>query len=503
MIHVMIVDDEPVSQDYIRGLLPWREEGFDLYSPVYNVREAKVLLQSMPVQVVILDVFMPGEDGVTLSRYIAQHYPQVAMLAISGHDDYDYVREILKNGAHDYILKHRLNAEVLLSALKVIRERLLGKGESKQDDIRFRIEGWLFSSGPCPFYPEDGRLALTVSRIPMERALSDHTRGAIVPGIISLLESNAEKDIAVVTLFRQPDFFIICTMFSEMVSERKIFNILSLHNQKNRNNIKLVYNMEYFTREYPLLAGLAHIPEHLRRLQEWLPLSVSPPASNPDITLTLARKKIFIAALEERDQAAVNTLLREIFASMPAEDSSTKLSIAKDLYDILAPAIRENDLSFTLDGYTLLELVHDKTPEESESYFKGLFRRVINEMEKSPRDYSPYIRRARGYMLEHYASDISLEAVALELKISPSYLSRLYKKERGLAFLDELNRVRVNAAKACLRDGRNLKETASLCGFRRYNYFFKVFKDYTGLTPTDFLRGLSLKNAGAPNDKIL
>jgi YesN/AraC family two-component response regulator len=499
----MIVDDEPVSQDYIRALLPWQEEGFYLYPPVYNVREAKALLQSMPVHIVILDVFMPGEDGVTLSRYIAQHYPKAAMLAVSGHDDYDYVREILKNGAHDYILKHRLNAEVLLSALKGIREKILGKGESKQDNIRLRIESWLFSSGSCPFYPEDGRLAVTVSRIPMERALSDHTRSAIVPGIISLLESNAEMGISVVTLFRQPNFFVICTLFSEVVSERKIFNILSLHNQKNRNNIKLVYNMEYFTREYPLLAALALIPEHLRRLQEWLPFSASPltSASNVDITLTLARKKIFIAALEEQDGAAVNSLLREIFMSMPPEDSSIKLSIAKDLYDILASAIRENGLTFTLDGYTLLDWIHDKTPEESESYFKELFRRVIGEMEEDPKDNSPYIRQAREYMIERYASDISLEEVAAELKISASYLSRLYKKERGLAFFDELNRVRINAAKACLRDGRNLKETAALCGFRHYNYFFKVFKDYTGLTPTDFLRGLSFKTVS--NDKIL
>jgi two-component system response regulator YesN len=100
---------------------------------------------------------------------------------------------------------------------------------------------------------------------------------------------------------------------------------------------------------------------------------------------------------------------------------------------------------------------------------------------------SDHVREAMDYILEHYASDLSLEETASALKISPSYFSRLYKRESGFSFVDGLNRVRVDAAKVCLLDGTNLKQAASLCGFRYYNYFIKVFKDHTGFTPADFI----------------
>jgi AraC-like DNA-binding protein len=49
-------------------------------------------------------------------------------------------------------------------------------------------------------------------------------------------------------------------------------------------------------------------------------------------------------------------------------------------------------------------------------------------------------------------------------------LSRLYKKETGVSFVDCLNRVRVDAARACLLEGMNLKSAAARSGFRYYNY---------------------------------
>lgn len=48
------------------------------------------------IDIVILDVSMPGKNGVVLSGMIASQYPSLSMIAVSSFDDYDYVREILK-----------------------------------------------------------------------------------------------------------------------------------------------------------------------------------------------------------------------------------------------------------------------------------------------------------------------------------------------------------------------------------------------------------------------
>jgi YesN/AraC family two-component response regulator len=209
---------------------------------------------------------------------------------------------------------------------------------------------------------------------------------------------------------------------------------------------------------------------------------------------------------------------------MPQEDRGARLSIARDIADLLAAFIRERNLRVPLESRVLLEYVQEKSPRECEEHFKKLFRMVVEELcanrvsieelcanrislgelyaNRIPTEeelctgrripgragISDHVRLAMDFMLDRYAQDISLEETASALKISPSYLSRLYKRETGFSFVDGLNRIRVDAAKVCLLDGTNLKQTASLCGFRYYNYFIKVFKDHTGLTPADFPR---------------
>jgi YesN/AraC family two-component response regulator len=120
MTRLMIVDDEVLSIEYICSLIDWEKVGYEIIAEMHSVKQAESVLESLPVDIVIFDVSMPGLTGVDLSSYIKKNHPNVAMLAISGYDNYDYVHEILLNGACDYILKHRLTKEVLLNALNEI-----------------------------------------------------------------------------------------------------------------------------------------------------------------------------------------------------------------------------------------------------------------------------------------------------------------------------------------------------------------------------------------------
>jgi YesN/AraC family two-component response regulator len=106
-----------------------------------------------------------------------------------------------------------------------------------------------------------------------------------------------------------------------------------------------------------------------------------------------------------------------------------------------------------------------------------------------PKDktYSPLISQAVEYIYKNYANDISLEKCAEITNSSYTYLSREFKQETGLRFVEFLNRHRVNKAKSLLiRRDVSMKEIVEQTGFRNYNYFFKVFKDCEGITPSEF-----------------
>ena len=83
--------------------------------------------------------------------------------------------------------------------------------------------------------------------------------------------------------------------------------------------------------------------------------------------------------------------------------------------------------------------------------------------------------------------DISLDSVAQAVSISPYYFSKLFKEETGTNFSDYLTELRINRAKQLLDEDpdRNIKEISIESGYSNPNYFSRIFKKWTGSTPTE------------------
>ena len=97
--------------------------------------------------------------------------------------------------------------------------------------------------------------------------------------------------------------------------------------------------------------------------------------------------------------------------------------------------------------------------------------------------------RARQYLDDHYAEEISLERLAETLKISPFYLSHLFSQEADFTFMEYLTHRRMGEARRLLEaGGHNVSETACAVGYRDANYFAKVFRRHFGLAPHE-IRG--------------
>ena len=92
------------------------------------------------------------------------------------------------------------------------------------------------------------------------------------------------------------------------------------------------------------------------------------------------------------------------------------------------------------------------------------------------------------YIEAHYMqNDLTLNCVAHEVGLSPTYFSSLFKKETGKCFSDYLNHVRIEQAKRLLCcTSKMIYEIAFEVGFQDYRYFSQIFKKYTGQTPRQF-----------------
>jgi len=101
--------------------------------------------------------------------------------------------------------------------------------------------------------------------------------------------------------------------------------------------------------------------------------------------------------------------------------------------------------------------------------------------------YSSVVQRTITYIDTDLSADLSLSALAAFQKVNPSYLSSLFKRETGETLTEHVNKKRIAYAVQLLQSTKlQISSIAQHCGISDVNYFSKLFKKYTGLTPREF-----------------
>jgi two-component system response regulator YesN len=97
------------------------------------------------------------------------------------------------------------------------------------------------------------------------------------------------------------------------------------------------------------------------------------------------------------------------------------------------------------------------------------------------------VKHCLDYLERHYMEDVSLESMAKQLRLSPSYCSNMFKQVTGTCFSEYLIRLRISKAKQMLLETDDkISDIARKAGFHDAAYFNKVFKRETGVTPNTF-----------------
>ena len=99
-----------------------------------------------------------------------------------------------------------------------------------------------------------------------------------------------------------------------------------------------------------------------------------------------------------------------------------------------------------------------------------------------------HLTKAIEYIQDHYTEDLPLGSVASSVYVSEFYLSHLFRKEMNQTFSDYAAKVRIDKAREFLRDDPSIRiqEVAIKTGFNDPNYFAKIFKRYTGISPRKY-----------------
>lgn len=495
-IAVLLADDDLLTLNKLRSLIPWDEMGYRLAGAARNGEEALTLAESLRPDIMLLDVDMPKISGVELSAILRERLPACKVIMLSNYDSYGYVREAMRNGACDYLLKQDLSPDLLKGKLKEVSRQIRRDGveRDKREYFSVRAKEQFFRrllTGPPPEEDEREIMAdqrefmgvcavgsLQVSNFVLLRNAGDKERDGRLSRLVTDMAENifsVTKNGLIADLGGGE--FAVLFSFYRQVSQARIMEETASFMNLLAMNLKKLLDFNVIHSERISWKGLPGIREAYRDARTDLEsVSFVPKASDREKALRLvdpADEAALIEALCRHDGNAVNSLLDSIMNSAPSGPKEQGLAAQALLetgsrvcakFDIPEPAIP----------------ISAEPRESLADFFRGI---VDGIRAKSLEGFSPPVRTVAAYIREHFAEDVTLSHMAAMTGLTESYLSKRFRKEVGATFVDYLNTRRVEAAKSYLDQGMSLKEVCGMAGFHNYNYFIRVFREKTGSTP--------------------
>ncbi|CAG7609211.1 HTH-type transcriptional activator RhaR [Paenibacillus solanacearum] len=226
---------------------------------------------------------------------------------------------------------------------------------------------------------------------------------------------------------------------------------------------------------------------------------------NPIASLSLEHERKLMTAVKLLDTKSAHSILDDVFLHLKERslsDESLQLVVNELIHiagKIWVKSMLNKDPFYNGDDLTREQIRQCKQASDILIWLKQMYKQLIEKL--SPADpgvnYSNHVSLAIKYIKMCYHDPISLDQAADKAGVSASYLCRSFKEETGCGFTEYVNKVRVRAAQQWIESGEyTMKEIYEKAGFSSYNYFFKVFKDTTGVTPHTYRKSMKLTREG-------
>lgn len=514
MYKVLLVDDDSIIRVKLHNLIDWDALGCEIIAEASNGEEAISYIESCLPSIVITDMDMPGMSGVELIHFIREHYDWISVVALSAYDDFPYVRDSLKSGAIDYILKHQLTTTKMETVMRDAIQKACPKETNVESD---------FSMNDKTFFREllrktkEDKNGMIEEFYRKNKGLKNERLIMAIGAFTSpsALKGMSEKQkLYVESIFQETLVFYESKILFCLSEDRPVFlffvdhmqdenYVIDFLNQQIENIAKFVNEKVCFvvSSAFYDLKGLGFVFEAL--VQKYLPenrLEELPSISKEDgktagksnpITLTLEDEQWLCQNLRNKDMAVIAPFLHNKFRELI--QSNVGLSqlqfLAIDFINVLNKQLQddhysEKEIYGTQNPFSILQDAQSGVMlEKLLLQFYGLYCNARNTEE---RYNNQIINQAIKYIKEHISESFSLKEISSYLAVNSAYLSRLFKKNTGKTIVTYINEEKMRMAKGLIESGAlSLKEVALATGFQNYNHFYLLFKETYGISPSE------------------
>ncbi len=508
MIKMIVADDEPVIIAGIRKLVDWEAQGIEIVGQYTDGRSALEGIMKYQPQLVLLDISMPEMSGVEVLKECYLLGIKSKIILISGFQDFEYAKAGISYGAVAYLLKPVIREELLHAIDKCINR---WREEPGHDMMALKEDGEEFfgdTSAKAPGFLEEGEyLPVYVEIFAQEE--SPQMKKLLHFSVFSFIEDYLERHQMGIVFHKRNDIVIVLKGMSQEEGRSAVITLRERLYEKlgvsigrvigitvgHMSGIPLDYERCLSLQEYFYFADQMELPV----LQEGKP-AFAPVSGNEAF---LRRQGQLIDAVIAQDTEGVEKHFEQLvkllcrMADGKKEDACFYLcSTARALEE------KFKNLSMPSPGYDEKELLQKsrscRNYRELQEVFHGILREYLQMLSDTISSHvNQDFLKAKVYIDQHYAENLTLEVLAKEIHMNPYYFSSFFKKNAGENFKDYVNRVRIRHAVSLLvSSDMKVYEIATKVGFGDARVFSENFQRVYHETPNSYR-----KRAGGAGDK--
>lgn len=529
MRKALLADDDFLVRSYLKMLSSWEKAGFEITADVRDGEEALEVLEKEPVDLVVTDIAMPLMDGIGLIREIRKKYPDIYVIVLSCHDEFEYVKKAMKEGADEYVLKNTLNEESLYTVLEAAKEHIdqnredtaaeknetQSCGQTKEKKTartgnmneKFLFFNQILAGSLSGEEREEKRIHAGIrgqyknsAVIVIKREETEHTDDPL---------EEARKEQYSLEFYRRMQEKIQ-SRFSESELEKEIIYL-----GNGTYCCFLDLSDEYKSSVmYQRLTGMASACYKICAEEEDVyKIGVSNICIGADaLSQAYQQARMMVKnSFYEKDGIAYYEADKTMGKELPEEAEMLTKEAERlkrknekeaflEMAEMAVQALKRErcDSQIVKQWFRRLEqrMQVENIGTETSFHYIGDVRKELERLadqvfeymdQEIPEDLSQPVKIAADYAAGHYREAVGLGDAADAAGVNSTYLSYLFSQEMGIGFANYLLNLRMEHAKKLLRE-TNLKmwQVADESGFNDYHYFSKVFKKAEGMSPAQY-----------------
>lgn len=518
MYKILIVDDEKMIREGIKNGIDWGQLFIDEVLLAASGTEAITKIQKEKPDILLTDISMAQMTGLELIEKAAADFPLLKVIVLTGYDSFEYARKALRLKVQDFLLKP-VDEDVLAESIKkqvisLQQENLQKKAEKEKRRITGVKEQVLFEKNIRNLLhnreiEQSGRF--------MEENYDFFCKETKAVTVLSLPLVGKEEEESIMVMYRQILGFSVSLIDDKELGvsiwddDGKTLIVVLFTGRCGSDGIDVIRDLGSMIKNelgQSIQTAIGNVVTGYETLgksyQEALCLLESLQEQMPQIQLSQSIKNR-------------NRMFQEVFdniCSQMCHNISNSTYIMR-LYDSFLNAVSSYNLSdsytrkccyqmVTALYYVFMEAGAAKPEQDLDSFIHSIIgtdgsmacevtHHYLAKLLSKDEEVHEIVSKAKYFVNQHLADDLSVSSIAESQFVSPNYFSRLFKRVTGEGCNEYIVRKRMEKASMLLNTTNfNTGKIAKMVGYHDSNYFSITFKKHFGMSPT-FYRNKELK----------